>query len=260
MERELLPPDHPQSPKAKVSPRQPFSSPLHSAWLQTLCSDLFTFLPHLPRPWASTDASALGLAPDFVVVNPIGFLCLTIWSFGAYFSTTARRQYADCHDGHLPQVSKSDLAFSAHALLLSLLTLAQSSWLFWRAHQRRKNPTPNEDSTLILRRKDAEFAHAPVAPLKATRFALVFMAIASLYVATSTIIGHTQLLDFLYFASSLKIGEYKEGEGWAQQAVITAIKYTPQLLLNYQLKSVRGFAILAILCVRSLNVLIAQLT
>lgn len=31
--------------------------------------------------------------------------------------------------------------------------------------------------------------------------------------------------------------------------VITAIKYLPQILLNYRLKSVRGFAIVTILCV-----------
>lgn len=176
-----------------------------------------------------TESSALGLAPDFVVVNPIGFLCLTIWSFGAFFSPTARRQYAERHGGHTPQVSKSDLAFSAHALLLSTLTLIQSAWLFYRAHRARKGA--EEDSPLLRRTH-----RAPVAPHRLTRVALVVMAIAALWVGTSTLLGRTELLDFLYFASSLKIA-------------ITAIKYTPQLILNYQLKSVRGFAIATILAV-----------
>ncbi|KLT39863.1 hypothetical protein CC85DRAFT_235236, partial [Cutaneotrichosporon oleaginosum] len=171
--------------------------------------------------------SALGLAPDFVVVNPIGFLCLAIWSFGAYFSRTARKQYADRHDGHAPQVSKSDLAFSAHALLLSTLTLVQSAWLFYRAHRARKSV---EEQSPLLRRK----VRAPVSPHRLTRAALVIMALAALWVGTSTLLGRTELLDFLYFASSLKIA-------------ITTIKYTPQLILNYRLKSVRGFAIATIL-------------
>ncbi|BEJ12078.1 hypothetical protein CspHIS471_0205380 [Cutaneotrichosporon sp. HIS471] len=171
--------------------------------------------------------SALGLAPDFVVANPIGFLCLAIWSFGAYFSATARRQYAERHDGHAPQVSKSDLAFSAHALVLSTLTLIQSAWLFHRAHRARKNVA--EDS-LLMGRMD----RAPVAPHRLTRVALLVMALASLWVGTSTLLGRTELLDLLYFASSLKI-------------VITTIKYTPQLILNAKLKSVRGFAISTIL-------------
>ncbi|GMK59559.1 hypothetical protein CspeluHIS016_0801650 [Cutaneotrichosporon spelunceum] len=171
--------------------------------------------------------SALGLAPDFVVVNPIGFLCLTIWSFGAYFSPTARRQYAERHDGHTPQVSKSDLAFSAHALLLSTLTLIQSAWLFYRAHRARRNI---EEESPLVRRKHK----APVTPHRLTRVALVAMAIATLWVGTSTLLGQTELLDLLYFASSLKI-------------IITTIKYTPQLILNYKLKSVRGFAITTIL-------------
>lgn len=179
----------------------------------------------------SANLSALGLAPDFVVVNPIGFLCLTVWSFGAFFSTTARRQYAERHDGHLPQVSKSDLAFSAHALVLSTLTLIQSAWLFYRAHRARKGGEEEEESPL-LRRK----VRAPVAPHRLTRISLVIMAIAALWVGTSTLLGRTELLDFLYFASSLKIA-------------ITTIKYTPQLILNYKLKSVRGFAIATILAV-----------
>lgn len=199
------------------------------------------------------DNSALGVSPDFVAVNPIGFFCLSVWSFGAYFSSTARRQYQDRHDGHLPQVSKSDLAFSAHALLLSSLTFVQSAWLYYRAHQRRQNPVPAAEETALLgeRRKDDETAGAPVMPLPVTRIALLAMAAATVYKVTATAMGHTQLLDLLYFASSLKISAYRKPRDRKRTdgAVITTLKYVPQLMLNYRLKSVRGFAIGTILLV-----------
>lgn len=182
----------------------------------------------------ATDSRTLGLSPDFVVVNPIGFSCLALWSFGAYFSTTARKQYQQRHDGHLPQVSKSDLAFSAHATFLALVTLAQSLYYFYLARQRRAQPSPDLETPLIA--KDETHA-APTKPSLPTRIALGLMGIAAIYEITALSFGRIELLDFLYFASTLKI-------------FITLTKYVPQMVLNYKLKSVRGFSIGGILCVR----------
>lgn len=141
-------------------------------------------------------------------MNPIGFFCLTLYSWGLYFSPTARRQYAERHGGHLPQVSSSDLAFALHALLLSSATFIQAAWYFYRARQARDKPTPAgiaESSLLLPRDLDLDLADAPTAPSFPTRVALAIMAVATLWQITSLTMGRTAFLDFLYFASSIKL-------------------------------------------------------
>lgn len=147
--------------------------------------------------------STLGFSPDFALVNPIGFFCLTVWCWGAFVSKTAREQYAERHHGHHPQVSISDLAFSMHALVLSTITLIQSAWYFHRHRQQRKNPTPGESHPLL--QKEPDMSAAPTAPHTATQVGLVLIALVTLYEITSLAMGRTQLLDFLYYASTIKL-------------------------------------------------------
>lgn len=175
----------------------------------------------------------LGLSPDFVLLNPVGFLGLAIWSWGAYFSPTARRQYAERHDGHYPQVSASDLAFSAHAALLATITLIQSAYYLRR--RRATGLSVDESSPLIA--KDDGTQNSPTRPSRFARGLLVFI-IASTAVQTLLLSARkTELLDVLYFASTVKL-------------IITIVKYIPQMVLNYRIKTVKGFAIAAIICVR----------
>jgi len=153
-------------------------------------------------------ARSLGLSPDFALVNPIGFFALTIYTWGLYFSPVARRQYAERHDGHLPQVSKSDLAFALHASLLSAATLVQATWYFYRARKARSGkpvPASLESDPLLPRDADHDLADAPTAPSLPTRVALAVMGLATIYQLTSLSLGRTLFLDFLYFASSIKL-------------------------------------------------------
>lgn len=189
------------------------------------------------------DLSTLGLSPDFVVVNPIGFFCLALWSWGAFFSPTARREYAERHDGHYPQVSVSDLVFSAHALLLSSITFLQV-WYYHRATQKLKaGPALGEvrwtgrEETPLLAAEDADdgVMRAPTTMSLAGRVCLALIAVSALWELAALNLGRIQLLDFLYYASSVKL-------------VITVLKYLPQMVLHYAIKSTRGFSIGAIFC------------
>jgi hypothetical protein len=49
-----------------------------------------------------------------------------VYNITLYASSTVRNQYAARHDGHFPSVQPNDIAFAAHALILSLITLGQS--------------------------------------------------------------------------------------------------------------------------------------
>ncbi|WVR07159.1 hypothetical protein IAU60_004200 [Kwoniella sp. DSM 27419] len=180
-----------------------------------------------------------GLSPDFIYLNPLGFLALTLWSWGAYFSPLARRQYAARHDGHLPQVSRSDLAFSLHALVISTITLAQ---VWWYARPARRVISPGEDSPLIAPVDDhgtqdqdklnPGSGAKPSVPCQLALLALLLAATISVILVWT---GKAELLDWLYLVSSVKL-------------VISAVKYIPQVVLNYRLRSVEGFAIGQIVC------------
>ncbi|WVF71616.1 hypothetical protein IAT40_006424 [Kwoniella sp. CBS 6097] len=189
-----------------------------------------------------------GLSPDFIYLNPLGFLALTIWSWGAYFSPIARRQYQERHDGHLPQISKSDLAFSLHAFLISSITLIQVWWYARRSSQHSINGQGEREREPLIRRTSQEAGEAddtnkvdflsPIAPTKPSipcRLALVGLFLAASISAILVWSGKTEFLDWLYLVSSIKL-------------FISAVKYIPQVVLNYRLRSVDGFAIGQIIC------------
>lgn len=72
--------------------------------------------------------SVTGLALDYFVFNVIGFACYTISCIAFLFSPVVRKEYADRHpDSPEPTVRGNDLAFAAHALAISIITLSQ----FW---------------------------------------------------------------------------------------------------------------------------------
>ena len=186
-----------------------------------------------------------GLSPDYVYINPLGFLALTIWSWGVYYNPLAKQQYRDRHDGHSAQVSKSDLAFSLHALVISLITLVQVWYYGSRGPRRRRSKSIASDMTdesepLISRTisKDDLIPLDPVIPSKPTQLGIYVLAIGAFVSAIMVWARKIQLLDWLYVMSSYKL-------------VISLIKYIPQVILNWRLRSVEGFAIGNIVLVSS---------
>ncbi|KAL1413521.1 hypothetical protein Q8F55_001295 [Vanrija albida] len=179
--------------------------------------------------------STKGLSPDFVYLNPIGFLGLFIWCAGALFSKSAREEYARRHDGHYPQVSFSDLAFAAHALTFSTLTLLQHWYYVWLRKRHEADPYAlvEAESRPLLIKHDEKTADAPTTPSRFVRVLIALIAISAAYQATQLYRGKVMFLDVLYYTSAVKL-------------VITITKYIPQLYLNYKLQTVQGFAITTI--------------
>lgn len=71
--------------------------------------------------------SATGFSFDFAVLNPLGFLCYTLYAILLRYDPVIRRQYAERNGGHEPQVSRADVGFASHAMLLSSIGLLQAS-------------------------------------------------------------------------------------------------------------------------------------
>ncbi|RXK40114.1 hypothetical protein M231_02571 [Tremella mesenterica] len=153
-----------------------------------------------------------GFSPDFSYVNPTGFLALSIWNWTIFFSPLARQQYATRHNGHLPQVSPWDIAFSTHALFLSLIVLLQVLW-YARKHRLASWTKPS-----II-----------------ARTAIILIFVSAFLTGCMVWIGKLEFLDWLYWISTIKL-------------IISTLKYIPQVILNWKVKSVEGFAIGAIIC------------
>ncbi|ODN79761.1 hypothetical protein L202_03672 [Cryptococcus amylolentus CBS 6039] len=183
-----------------------------------------------------------GLSPDFVWVNPIGFLALSLWTWGAYFSPIARRQYQERHNGHLPQVSASDLAFSLHALVVTIVTAGQ---VVWYAHVRKRarrasvddetaplvqNEHTGSDNSISQTADNVLTPHSSIWPSPIAQLFLSVLTVSSFIYAIVVWTGRAQFLDWLYFVGNEKL-------------VISAIKYVPQVVLNHRLRAMEGFAV-----------------
>ncbi len=126
-----------------------------------------------------------------------------------------------------------------HAMLISLVTLSQ---VFWYARRTKAAHETGEERNRLLpsaeggSKLDITTPISPATPSVPCQIALAGIVIASLVSASLVWIGKTELLDWLYFASSMKL-------------IISVIKYVPQVLLNWRIRSVEGFAIGQILLV-----------
>ncbi|KAJ1733686.1 hypothetical protein LPJ61_001439 [Coemansia biformis] len=70
--------------------------------------------------------SVEGLSIDFLVYNVYGFACYAVFNSAFFFSKSIADEYARRNDGHTNLVRFNDLFFSYHALVLSLVTFAQT--------------------------------------------------------------------------------------------------------------------------------------
>lgn len=180
-----------------------------------------------------------------IIINPVGFLTLTIWNWGVFFSPLARRQYAQRHNGHSPQISNSDLAFSLHALVISSITLCQVIFYAWKNGPKRSEdgdearPLLSESTTTASPSTGKPVIGSTIKPSIPLQISLVAVLVSAIASGGLVWAGKAEWLDWLYFISTLKL-------------LISIVKYVPQVILNYKLKSAEGLAIWVILLVSRL--------
>ncbi|KAK9830379.1 hypothetical protein WJX72_011439 [[Myrmecia] bisecta] len=160
-----------------------------------------SFYPQTYLNWKRQ--SVVGFSFDFALVNPIGFLCYSIYNLAFAWSSSVRKAYAEHHHGAQSAVHANDVFFSVHAFVIATVMLIQCG-IYERGGQR-------------------------ISPLclKAT----IGMVLASVvYAILIVAIPGLSILNFLYFLSYLKL-------------VITLFKYSPQAWLNYKRRSTVGWNI-----------------
>jgi cystinosin len=167
--------------------------------------------------------STSGTTVDFPLINCLGFAAYLVSNTAFYYSPLIRAQYAARYKGLTPTVQFNDITFAAHGLILSIVTTSQ--YLFPRA-----------------------WGFAPSVGNKPSRFILgiFFGCVVGVVVVLFTVLASPERdsthgaisswvwLDAIYAISYVKL-------------IVTLIKYTPQVIVNYRNRSTRGWSILQIL-------------
>ncbi|KAK3948504.1 PQ loop repeat-domain-containing protein [Pseudoneurospora amorphoporcata] len=167
--------------------------------------------------------STSGTTIDFPLINCLGFFAYTVSNIAFVYSPLIRAQYAARYKGLTPTVQFNDITFAFHGLLLCFVTVSQ--YLFPRA-----------------------WAFAPSLGSRPSHFILgtFFGCVAG-----------TLIIILRVWASSVRSESSAAVTGWIWldaiyavsyvKLVVTLIKYTPQMYVNYRNKSTVGWSILQIL-------------
>ncbi|KAK4192924.1 hypothetical protein QBC35DRAFT_159592 [Podospora australis] len=189
-------------------------------WIYFICWSL-SFYPQSMLNFSRKSTS--GSTVDFPFINCLGFLAYFVSNAAFYSSPLIRAQYAARYKGLTPTVQFNDITFALHGFLLSIITTSQ--YFFPRA-----------------------WGFAPSIGNKPSRFVLgiFFGCVVGVVIVLFIVIGspdrdstHEAVsswvwLDAIYAISYVKL-------------VVTFIKYTPQVLMNYRNQSTQGWSIVQIL-------------
>lgn len=93
-------------------------------WVYTFCWSL-SFYPQPILNWRRSSTS--GTTIDFPAINVVGFFAYFVFNSAFLYSGQIRNEYAQRHHGLTPTVQFNDLAFAAHAVVTSIITVSQ----FW---------------------------------------------------------------------------------------------------------------------------------
>lgn len=159
-----------------------------------------------------------------------GFLAYLVSNLSFYYSPLIRAQYAARNRGHEPTVQFNDITFAAHALLLSLIITSQYSRRLWGFTASSSSP-----GVAGGRRPSRIIMGVGCGCVAGVAAVVVLVAASPGRDATDGAGARGWVwLDVVYAVSYVKL-------------LVTLVKYTPQLLVNYRNRSTRGWSIVQVL-------------
>ncbi|KAK2873487.1 hypothetical protein FQN49_002324 [Arthroderma sp. PD_2] len=177
-----------------------------------------SFYPQLIHNYRrrSTD----GFSFDFSILNVLGLASYTVFNGCLFLSPVVRAQYAKRHpQSPEPTVQLNDFVYALHGAIVCLLIYSQFKWTaIWRFKSDSLQKEPKA-STLTL------------ALLWGSLGTVALDAAGVIFFPTWT---RREWLDVVYTIGSIKV-------------FLTAVKYTPQVVMNFYYQSTEGFSIVAIL-------------
>ncbi|KAK0635399.1 hypothetical protein B0T17DRAFT_502942 [Bombardia bombarda] len=190
-------------------------------WTYFICWSL-SFYPQSMLNFGRRSTS--GTTVDFPLLNCLGFSAYMVSNFVFFYSPLIRAQYAARHKGLTPTVQFNDITFAAHGLLLSIVTTSQ--YFFPRVW----GFTPS-----VVGSRPSRFILGTILGCILGVVVVVCVVLGSpVRDTTGDALGAWVWLDAVYAVSYVKL-------------IVTLLKYTPQVILNYRNKSTAGWSIVQIL-------------
>ncbi|OQD64897.1 hypothetical protein PENPOL_c007G04077 [Penicillium polonicum] len=154
-----------------------------------------------------------GFSIDFALLNALGLSAYTVSNACFLFSPVVRAQYAQRHPrSPEPTVQWNDLVYALHGALICCWICSHFLCArFWNFDSKLQRP-----STLTL---------------------VVFwgcLGVVPLAILCVLVLASWEWIDVVYVVGMIKV-------------FLTAVKYTPQVVMNYRRQSTAGFSIVAIL-------------
>ncbi|KAI6245919.1 Cystinosin [Erysiphe necator] len=166
--------------------------------------------------------STAGTTIDFSLLNILGYISYLIYNTTFYYSEQVRSEYALQNDGLMPTVQLNDIAYAAHALILSVITYSQFRLSSWWGF---------EDSKRTLGARHSKVAWITFA---ACLMSVTAVAVLVLVRHITDALHRWEVIDIIYTISYVKLAT-------------TLFKYIPQVRINYLNSSTKGFSVVQIL-------------
>ncbi|KAL1892079.1 hypothetical protein Sste5346_007234 [Sporothrix stenoceras] len=235
-------------------------------WVYTIAWSLSFY----PQPLLNAKRrTTSGTTVDFPLINCLGFLSYLLSTGAMRYSATVRAEYAARHHGLTPTVATNDVVFAAHALILSLFGVSQyllpQLW-GWNADREENDGTREGllagDSAVVgydgrqqHQQQQVRRRRVLGGNTKPSNFILGIMAgcitgvgfvvllvfrdnaagtAVDAMLATTTTSSRWQWLDVVYALGYVKV-------------VVTLVKYSPQVLVNWRNRSTQGWSIYSML-------------
>jgi cystinosin len=190
-----------------LSPKyRPVSSIL--GWSYFFCWSI-SFYPQIWQNYRRQ--TTVGFATDKILLDLLGYSCLSAYCIGLYGIPSVREMYQDRNKGNSPKVAINDVCFGLHGLLMTFIQIGQIVYY----DGKKQMPTK----------------YCQVGVATATFLVLGYLI---LIVSGASDSGVFNLLDWFYFISFVKIG-------------ITCLKYIPQVMSNHKRKCTVGWSITSVL-------------
>ena len=194
-----------------------------------------SFYPQVIMNWRRQ--SVVGMSLDFAVMNLLGFACYSAYNLAFYSDPALRAAYETEKKDHII-IAGSDILFSVHALVLTAVTV-------WQC--------------VVYPRGKQRVGRGTIAFVAATLVLLVVYAcLVGFYVdakpegsaarehAAAKRFFQLQLFTVGVFDARLSWLDFLVFVGYTK-AVISLVKYIPQVLLNWRRRSTVGWSVLNVL-------------
>ena len=186
--------------------------------------------------------TTVGLSPDFALYNVLGFAAYSTYTFSFYYSDSIRAAYRLDHNNANPLVSFQDVLFAGHAIVLSIVGLAQIVYydgISFSSHQPLSR-VAFVLTVVITGKEHSPRSFVPTCVPRAWRSHILFpSAFVTLYgffvyivtPSDTSSAGEYKYMTPIYFMYGLS----------GIKVFITCIKYVPQFVKNWRRRSTNGW-------------------